>query len=34
MYAIGLVTLKKHYDFAVDTEAKELVKIELDWDYE
>ena len=25
--------LKQHYDVAVDTEAKEIVKIELDWDY-
>ncbi len=24
-------TLKQHYDVAVDKEAKELVKIELDW---
>ncbi len=26
-------TLKQHYNVAVDTEAKEIVKIELDWDY-
>jgi len=26
--------LKQHYDVAVDTEAKEIVKIELDWDYQ
>jgi hypothetical protein len=27
-------TLKKYYDVKVDPEGKELVKIELDWDYE
>ncbi len=26
-------TLKKYYDVKVDPEGKELVKIELDWDY-
>jgi hypothetical protein len=26
-------TLKQHYDVAVDTDAKEIVKFELDWDY-
>ncbi len=26
-------TLKKYYNVKVDTEGKELVKIELDWDY-
>ncbi len=26
-------TLKKYYDVKVDPDGKELVKIELDWDY-
>jgi hypothetical protein len=26
-------TLKKYYNVKVDPEGKELVKIELDWDY-
>ncbi len=28
-----IITLKKYYDVKVDPEGKELVKIELDWDY-
>ncbi|KAL7480683.1 hypothetical protein ACHAW6_006349, partial [Cyclotella cf. meneghiniana] len=27
-------SLEKHYDFTVNKEGKEFVKIELDWDYE